>query len=66
MLDEPTLLLAARVQAIHRLSFADTLIAAYAMQHKAIIVHKDPEFETLTGQVGLETLPPESLLCASQ
>jgi predicted nucleic acid-binding protein len=55
-LDEPTLLTAARLKANYRLSLADTIIAAYAIQQKAIILHKDPQFEALTGQVGLEAL----------
>lgn len=33
------------------------LTAAYARQHQAIILHKDPEFEALAGQVRLEALP---------
>jgi predicted nucleic acid-binding protein len=55
--EEATLLTAARLKAVHRLSLADTIIAAYTMQAKAILLHKDPEFEALTGQVGLEALP---------
>ncbi len=56
-IDEPTLLTAARLKAVRRLSLADTLIAACAIQQKAILLHKDPEFEALAGQVGLEALP---------
>lgn len=56
-IDEPTLLTAARLKANYRLSLADTLIAACAMQQNAIILHKDPQFEALSGQVGLEALP---------
>ncbi|MBE7553855.1 MAG: PIN domain-containing protein [Anaerolineales bacterium] len=56
-LDEPTLLTAARLKANYHLSLADTIIAAYAIQQKAVILHKDPQFEALTGQVGLEALP---------
>jgi predicted nucleic acid-binding protein len=56
-LDEPTLLTAARLKANYRLSLADTIIAAYAIQQKAVILHKDPQFEALAGQVGLEALP---------
>jgi predicted nucleic acid-binding protein len=56
-MEEATLLTAARLKAVHRLSLADTIIAAYAMQTNAVLLHKDPEFEALTGQVGLEALP---------
>ncbi|MCG8349815.1 MAG: PIN domain-containing protein [Chloroflexales bacterium] len=55
--EEATLLTAVRLKAVHRLSLADTLIAAYAMQMKATLLHKDPEFEALTEQVDLEALP---------
>jgi predicted nucleic acid-binding protein len=56
-MNEPTLLTAGRLKATHRLSLADAVIAAFAIQHKAILLHKDPEFEALTGYVELEALP---------
>jgi predicted nucleic acid-binding protein len=56
-IEEATLLTAARLKAVHRLSLADTIIAAYAMQAHAILLHKDPEFESLARHVGLEALP---------
>ena len=56
-MDEPTLLTAARLKADYRLSLADAMIAAYAIQRKAVLLHKDPEFEALAGQVLLEALP---------
>lgn len=56
-MEESVLLAAARLKATHRLSLADTIIAAYAMQTNAILVHKDSEFEALAEQIGLETLP---------
>jgi ribonuclease VapC len=55
--NEQLLLTAARFKANHRLSFGDALIAAYAFQHHAILLHKDPEFEPLDGQIELEALP---------
>ena len=55
--DEPTLLTAARFKARHRLSLADALIAAFAVQQGAILVHKDPEFEVLAELVRQEALP---------
>ena len=55
--DEPTLLTAARFKATARVSFADALIAAFAVRHEAILVHKDPEYEALGDRVSLEALP---------
>ncbi len=54
---EAILLTAARLKATHRMSFADTLVAAYALHHDATLVHKDPEFEALEGIASLEALP---------
>lgn len=56
-MDEATLLTAARLKATSRLSLADAVIAAFAMQQNATLVHKDPEFEVLAEQVPLEALP---------
>jgi predicted nucleic acid-binding protein len=56
-IDEPILLAAAKLKGGHRLSLADTIIAAYAIQHQATIIHKDPEFERIDQQVQLEPLP---------
>jgi predicted nucleic acid-binding protein len=55
--NEPTLLTAARLKANHRLSFADSIIAATAFQQGATLLHKDPEYEALQGQVEMEALP---------
>ena len=55
--DEKLLLQAAKLKAFHRLSLADALIAAVAKLHGATLVHKDPEFEVLSVQVSLLTLP---------
>ena len=55
--DEKIWLQAAKLKALHRLSLADALIAAVAKLHHATLVHKDPEFETLSEQVVLLTLP---------
>lgn len=41
----------------YHLSLADTIIAACAMREAAILVHKDSQFEALTGQLLLEALP---------
>jgi len=56
-MDEPTLLTAARFKAQCHVSFTDALIAAFAAQHHAILVHKDPEFDALKGHILLEPLP---------
>lgn len=55
--DEPVLLTAGRLKAAHHLSLADSLIAAFAVRHQAILVHKDPEFDALSEIVLMETLP---------
>lgn len=55
--DEPTLLTAGQLRAAYRLSLADALIAAFAVRHQAILVHKDPEIAALSGNVQLEALP---------
>ncbi len=56
-IDEAIVLTAARIKANNPISIADALIAAYAQRHNAILVHKDPEFESLSGEIVLETLP---------
>lgn len=55
--DEPTLLTAARLKASYRLSFADSIIAAIAIQQGAILLHKDPEYQPLQDVVEMEILP---------
>lgn len=65
-IDEPTLLTASRFKAAHRLSLADSLIAAFAHQQEAILLHKDPEFEALADQVELEGLPYKASKIPSQ
>ena len=55
--DEPLLLTAARLKATHRVSLADAIIAAYAIRQGATLVHKDPEYESLSSELDLETLP---------
>lgn len=55
--DEPTALLAGDLKAVHRLSFADALIAATARLHGAVLLHKDPELAALAGKQPVEALP---------
>lgn len=57
IVNEPILLTAGRFKAERRLSLADALIAAYAAQYQAVLVHKDPEFVALAGEITLEALP---------
>ncbi len=65
-MDEQMTLRAGNLKAQYRLSFADTIVAAYALQENAVLVHKDPEFEALNGQVKLESLPYKNPLKPSQ
>ena len=57
---EPVLLTAGRFKARYPISLADALIAAFAHQHGAVLVHKDPEYEALEDQVRQERLPYKS------
>jgi len=59
-MDEATVLTAARLKARHHVSFADAIIAAFAIRKDAILIHKDPEFEALTGLLKMEALPYKS------
>jgi predicted nucleic acid-binding protein len=54
---EPVLLRAAQMKAYTRVSLADSLIAAFAAEKGAVLVHKDPEFAALKDQLRLEALP---------
>ncbi len=53
---EAMLLTAARFRSTYRLSFADSLIAAVALEQQAVLVHKDPEFDQLAADLQLEAL----------
>ncbi len=53
--DDAILVTAGRFKAQHRLSLADCLIAAFAAEAGAILVHKDPEYSSLAA------LPQEPL-----
>jgi len=50
-------LIAGKLKATHRISFADAWVAATAMMLGAILVHKDPEFEELEDEVEMLRLP---------
>ena len=51
---------AARIKAGHRLSVADAWVAATAERLGATLVHKDPEFESLSMLIRLRPLPYKS------
>ena len=55
--DEFVLISAGRIKAFHRVSFADAIIASFAVKYNTILVHKDPEYEALIGQLEMEALP---------
>ncbi len=59
-MEEPVLLTAGRLKADHHISFADALIAAFALRGGAMLVHKDPEYDALEGVVAMERLPYET------
>lgn len=56
-MDEPTLLVAARLKAGHRLSLADAQIAALAVRRGLVLMHKDPELSALGAAARTESLP---------
>ena len=55
--NEKILLQAGRLKASYSLAVADAMIAAVAIQHQACLVHKDPEFLALEGELTLHTRP---------
>ena len=59
--DEAVLMTAAHFKAFHRISLADAVIAAYAKLYNAILLHKDPEYESLADKIKLESLPFKNL-----
>ncbi|MBI5554294.1 MAG: PIN domain-containing protein [Elusimicrobia bacterium] len=56
-LNEKIVLAAGRIKANHRLSVADAIIAATAIEKDAVLVHKDPEFESISEYIEILTLP---------
>ena len=48
---------AARLKARNRISLADAYVAALCQERKAILVHKDPEFEKLLPLIEQHKLP---------
>ena len=56
-MDESTLLTASTLKATHRVSLADAVIAAFAIRRRAVLMHKDPQFDALAGLLQMEALP---------
>jgi len=54
-------LIAGKLKATKRVSFADTWIAATAIFYDAILVHKDPEFEQVKDKLEILKLPYKEL-----
>ena len=55
--DDALLSAASELKAKHHISVADSWIIATAIVHNAVLVHKDPEFDALSGQVAMKRLP---------
>jgi len=55
--DEDLCVLAGALKGRHKISFADAFIAATALRHDAVLMHKDPEFESLTTVIRQHILP---------
>jgi predicted nucleic acid-binding protein len=55
--DKDLSLAAGEMKASKRLSFADCWVAAVAKRKDATLVHKDPEFEQLSGEIKMLGLP---------
>ena len=58
--DEALCASAAEVKARHKVSFADAFVAAAALRVDAVLVHKDPEFVSVSALVKQEMLPPKT------
>ena len=54
---EAIVLTSARLKAKYHISLADSIIAAIAIDYDLILLHKDPEFESLNHLLQLEALP---------
>ncbi|MDO9034030.1 MAG: PIN domain-containing protein [Methanoregula sp.] len=65
-MDEPTLLIAAKLKASHRISLAEAIIAAFAIRRVAVLMHKDPEYDALTGLLPMEALPYKPSVAAKR
>lgn len=50
---------AAKLKAMHKLSFADAFVAATARRLDATLIHNDPEFNAVSGVMKQRMLPPK-------
>ena len=55
--DESLCLAAGEIKATHSVSLGDAFVAATAQLTSAVLIHKDPEFESLKGTISLQALP---------
>ena len=55
--DDALIMTASELKVQHKISVADSWIIATAITRKATLVHKDPEFEALSGKVSMKALP---------
>jgi predicted nucleic acid-binding protein len=55
--DDTLIMTASELKAQHKISVADSWIIATAITRNATLVHKDPEFETVSDRVAMKTLP---------
>lgn len=58
--NERLILSAGRIKANHKLSVADAIVAATAIERSAVLVHKDPELEAVSKYVKTLSLPYKS------
>lgn len=56
-MEESIVLTAARLKADHRISLADAIIASFAIRHACVLMHKDPEFDSLSAFLEMQPLP---------
>ncbi len=57
---ERIILSSGRIKANHRLSLADAIVTATAMDQAAVLVHKDPELQSVASYVKTISLPYKS------
>ena len=57
--NDALLLRAAEMKALYSLSLADAWVAACALEHSAVLLHKDPEFRTLALEQEVLPLKPK-------
>ncbi len=58
--DDTVCAASAKLKAAHRISFADAFVASLAQSQDATLIHKDPEFNGLSGLIKQQMLPAKS------